>query len=63
MTGYAVCSPIFLFLFLPITLLRYFLSFKSLKNYWLLLASLIFFARGGVSLALTEPDNRAWFRQ
>jgi alginate O-acetyltransferase complex protein AlgI len=42
-------SPIFLFLFLPITLLGYYMVLKSLKNYWLLLASLIFFAWGGVS--------------
>ncbi|MBA3665616.1 MAG: MBOAT family protein [Bacteroidetes bacterium] len=42
-------SPIFLFLFLPITLLGYYLAPKRVQNYWLLLASLIFFAWGGVS--------------
>lgn len=42
-------SQIFLFLFLPVTLLGYYCSFKSLKNYWLLFASLVFFAWGGVS--------------
>ncbi len=42
-------SPIFLFLFLPLTLLGYYLSIKPLKNYWLLFTSFIFFAWGGVS--------------
>ena len=42
-------SLIFLYLFLPLTLLGYYLSPKSIKNYWLLLASLVFFAWGGVS--------------
>jgi len=42
-------SLIFLYLFLPITLLGYYLTPKKLKNYWLLLTSLIFFAWGGVS--------------
>jgi alginate O-acetyltransferase complex protein AlgI len=42
-------SPIFLFLFLPLTLLGYFLNPRGTKNYWLLLTSLIFFAWGGVS--------------
>jgi alginate O-acetyltransferase complex protein AlgI len=45
-------SPIFLFLFLPLTLLGYYLSPKGIKNYWLLLASLVFFAWGGVSYTL-----------
>jgi alginate O-acetyltransferase complex protein AlgI len=45
-------SPVFLFLFLPLTLLGYYLSPKSVKNYWLLLASLIFFAWGGVSYTI-----------
>ncbi|PBQ33833.1 membrane-bound O-acyltransferase family protein [Sphingobacteriaceae bacterium] len=40
----------FLYLFLPITLLGYYLSPYKIKNYWLLLTSLIFFAWGGVSL-------------
>lgn len=42
-------SPIFLFYFLPVTLLGYYLSPKVVKNYWLLLCSLVFFAWGGVS--------------
>lgn len=41
-------SPIFLFLFLPITLLLTSLAPKSIKNYILLIASLIFYAWGGV---------------
>lgn len=45
-------SPIFLYLFLPIVLLGYYLSLKKVKNYWLLLASLIFFAWGGVSYTI-----------
>jgi alginate O-acetyltransferase complex protein AlgI len=45
-------SPIFLFLFLPIVLLGYYLSYKKIKNYWLLLSSLIFFAWGGVSYTI-----------
>lgn len=42
-------SPIFLYLFLPFTLLGYYLLPKHFKNYWLLICSLIFFAWGGVS--------------
>lgn len=45
-------SPVFLFLFLPLALLGYFLSPKAIKNYWLLLVSLVFFAWGGVSYSL-----------
>lgn len=45
-------SPIFLFLFLPIALLGYYLCFGKIKNYWLLLVSLIFFAWGGVSYTI-----------
>lgn len=45
-------SLLFLFLFLPITLLGYYLINKNYRNYWLLLASLIFFAWGGVSFTL-----------
>ena len=36
-------STIFLFLFLPITLLGYFLIKESYRNYWLLFVSIIFF--------------------
>jgi len=43
-------SLLFLYLFLPLTLLGYYLSPHGIKNYWLLLTSLIFFAWGGVSL-------------
>jgi alginate O-acetyltransferase complex protein AlgI len=44
-------SPIFLYCFLPITLLIYYLLIWNVKyrNYWLLLTSVIFFAWGGVS--------------
>jgi len=42
-------SPVFLFLFLPIVLLLYFLIWRKLRNYLLLVASLVFFAWGGVS--------------
>jgi len=44
-------SPIFLYCFLPITLLFYYLLIWNVKgrNYWLLFTSLIFFAWGGVS--------------
>ncbi|WP_299252267.1 MBOAT family O-acyltransferase [uncultured Cytophaga sp.] len=42
-------SIIFLFLFLPLTLLGYYLIPEKYKNYWLLFTSLIFFAWGGVS--------------
>ncbi len=45
-------SLIFLYLFLPITLLGYYLSPHKLKNYWLLLTSLVFFAWGGVGFTL-----------
>ncbi len=42
-------STIFLYLFLPFTLLGYYLIHDYLRNYWLLAASLIFFAWGGVA--------------
>lgn len=42
-------SLIFLFLFLPITLLGYYLCTKAHKNYWLLITSFIFFSWGGVN--------------
>jgi alginate O-acetyltransferase complex protein AlgI len=45
-------SPIFLYLFLPLVLLGYYLSFRGLKNYVLLFASLVFFAWGGVSYTI-----------
>lgn len=41
-------SPVFLFLFLPLTMLFTFLVPRQLKNYILLAASLIFYAWGGV---------------
>jgi alginate O-acetyltransferase complex protein AlgI len=43
-------SLLFLYLFLPITLLVYYLVPGQIKNYWLLFTSLIFFAWGGVSV-------------
>jgi alginate O-acetyltransferase complex protein AlgI len=45
-------SLLFLYLFLPITLLGYYLIDRRYRNYWLLLASLVFFAWGGVSFTL-----------
>ena len=42
-------SPIFLFLFLPITILLTYLSPKKIQNYTLLIASLLFYSWGGVS--------------
>lgn len=43
-------SPIFLYIFLPIILLCYYISPKFIKNYILLIGSLLFYAWGGVSL-------------
>ncbi len=45
-------SLLFLFLFLPVTLLGYYLIDRNYRNYWLLLASLVFFAWGGVSFTV-----------
>ncbi len=45
-------SLLFLYLFLPITLLVYYFAPKKVKNYWLLFTSLVFFAWGGVSLTV-----------
>lgn len=45
-------SLIFLYLFLPLTLLGYYLTPGRYKNYWLLLTSLIFFAWGGLAYTL-----------
>ena len=42
-------SAIFLFAFLPITLVVYYLLKGSARNYWLLLVSLVFFAWGQLS--------------
>src|SRR5450755_2306914 len=39
-------SPIFLFLFFPITLAVYFLLPRRLRNLWLLAASLVFYGWG-----------------
>ena len=45
-------SLLFLYLFLPLTLLGYYLVDKNYRNYWLLLASLVFFAWGGISFTV-----------
>lgn len=45
-------SLIFLYLFLPITLLGYYIISNKYRNYWLLLASLVFFAWGGVGFTI-----------
>ncbi len=45
-------SETFLFFFLPILLGLYFLTPNSLKNFTLLVASLVFYAWGGVSITL-----------
>lgn len=42
-------SVVFLFLFLPLTLLGYYIINEKYKNYWLLFTSIVFFAWGGVS--------------
>lgn len=42
-------STIFIFIFLPFILLLYYLAGKKIKNYILLIASLIFYAWGGVA--------------
>lgn len=39
-------SSVFLFLFLPITIIIYFLLKTSLRNYWLLIVSLLFYSWG-----------------
>jgi alginate O-acetyltransferase complex protein AlgI len=45
-------SLIFIYLFLPLTLAAYYLINPAYKNYLLLLASLVFFAWGGVSFTI-----------
>ena len=45
-------SSIFLFLFLPLVLIGYYILRESLRNVFLLTASLVFFAWGGVSYTL-----------
>ena len=46
-------SAVFLYIFLPITLAGYFLCPNiRWKNYWLLVASLFFFAWGGISFSI-----------
>lgn len=45
-------SSIFLFLFLPLVLVGYYILRESLRNIFLLTASLVFFAWGGVSYTL-----------
>lgn len=45
-------SLLFLYLFLPLTLLGYYLIQKEYRNTFLLLASLVFFAWGGASFTL-----------
>src|SRR6185436_3922602 len=45
-------SPIFIFLFLPITLAVSFLLPRPLKNPWLLVASIVFYAWGEMLFAV-----------
>lgn len=45
-------SAIFLFLFLPITIIGYFLIKPKYKNFWLFIMSLIFYAWGGLIYAI-----------
>lgn len=45
-------SPIFLFIFLPLTLLGYYLIRKEFRNFFLLLVSLFFYAWAGPKLLL-----------
>ncbi len=46
------CSPIFLFIFLPVTLIGYIFIDKKYKNLYLMLASLIFYSWSGVKYAI-----------
>ncbi|PKP46612.1 MAG: membrane-bound O-acyltransferase family protein [Bacteroidetes bacterium HGW-Bacteroidetes-11] len=45
-------SPVFLFVFLPAVLFLYFLLGNKLRNFFLFLSSLVFFAWGGVSYSV-----------
>ena len=45
-------SAIFLFLFLPITIIGYFLIKPKYKNFWLFIMSLVFYAWGGFIYAI-----------
>lgn len=45
-------SPVFLFVFLPAVLFLYFLLGNKLRNFFLFLSSLVFFAWGGVSYSI-----------
>ena len=45
-------SAIFLFLFLPITIIGYFLIKPKYRNFWLFIMSLIFYAWGGLIYAI-----------
>lgn len=42
-------SSVFIFMFLPLSLVSYYISGKKIKNYILLLASLFFYAWGGMN--------------
>ena len=45
-------SAIFIFMFLPITLLGYYLVPKNFKNIWLFFVSIIFYSWSGVYYAI-----------
>lgn len=45
-------SAIFLFLFLPITIIGYFLIKPKYRNFWLFIMSLVFYAWGGLIYAI-----------
>lgn len=45
-------SAIFLFLFLPITIIGYFLKKPKYRNFWLFIMSLVFYAWGGLIYAI-----------
>ena len=45
-------SPVFLFLFLPLTILGYYFMHPKLKNVWLFLMSFIFYSWGGLAYSL-----------
>ena len=45
-------SAVFLFLFLPITIIGYFLIKPKYKNFWLFIMSLVFYAWGGLIYAI-----------
>lgn len=50
-------STIFLFLFLPLTLSVYLILPRMLRNYWLLVTSLLFYAWGEIAYSILPNDT------